>query len=51
MWMQDKCIELRFINHDHDTKFTEAIDQHFHNVDEGIVKRPTKGDGVVVMAQ
>ncbi len=40
MWMEDEGIELRFIIHDHDTKFTEAFDQHFRTVGEGIVKTP-----------
>ncbi len=40
MWMEDEGIELRFIIHDQDTKFTGAFDQHFRNVGEGIVKTP-----------
>ncbi len=40
MWLEDENLELRFLIHDGDTKFTEAFDEHFRNVGEQIVKTP-----------
>ncbi len=40
MWLEDENLELRFLIHDGDTKFTEAFDEHLRNVGERIVKTP-----------
>jgi putative transposase len=40
MWLEDENLDLRFLIHDRDTKFTEAFDEHFRNVGEQIVKTP-----------
>jgi len=40
MWAEEEDIDLRFLIHDRDTKFTEAFDEHFHRVDGGAVRTP-----------
>jgi len=40
MWTEDEGIDVRFLIHDHDTKFTQAFDKHFHRDDGGVVKTP-----------
>ncbi|MCC6581103.1 MAG: transposase [Phycisphaeraceae bacterium] len=47
MWLEDEHLDLRFLIHDRDAKFTEAFDEHFrhlaavsHNKTSGIVKTP-----------
>ncbi|MCC6579552.1 MAG: hypothetical protein IT440_03865 [Phycisphaeraceae bacterium] len=47
MWLEDEHLDLRFLIHDRDTKFTEAFDEHFrhlasarHSKSNGIVKTP-----------
>jgi len=40
MWLEDESLELRFLIHDRNTKFTEAFDEHFRSVGEQIVKTP-----------
>src|SRR5690606_28605750 len=40
MWMEDESIDLRFLIHDRDTKFTGAFDRHFRGAGEEIVKTP-----------
>jgi len=40
MWADDEEIDIRFIIHDRDTKFTEAFDDHFRRDDGGVVKTP-----------
>ena len=40
MWADDEGIDLRFLIHDHDTKFTEAFDEHFRREDGGPVLTP-----------
>ena len=40
MWAEDQGIDLRFLIHDHDTKFTQAFDETFKREDGGIVHTP-----------
>ena len=40
MWAEDEGIDVRFLIHDHDTKFTEAFDNHFAREDGGPVLTP-----------
>jgi len=40
MWAQDEGIDVRFLIHDRDSKFTEAFDEHFRRVDGGAVLTP-----------
>ncbi len=40
MWAEGKGIDLRFLIHDRDTKFTEAFDEHFRRDDGGPVLTP-----------
>ncbi len=40
MWAEDEGIDLRFLIHDRDAKFTEAFDEHFRRNDGGVVKTP-----------
>ena len=40
MWAEDEGIDLRFLIHDRDTKFTVAFDEHFRRDDGGVVKTP-----------
>ncbi len=40
MWAEDEGIDLRFLIHDRDAKFTEAFDEHFRRDDGGVVKTP-----------
>ncbi|MEZ6192089.1 MAG: integrase core domain-containing protein [Phycisphaerales bacterium] len=40
MWLEDENLELRFLIHDRDMKFTEAFDEHFRSVGEQVVKTP-----------
>ncbi len=37
MWAEDEGIDVRFLIHDRDTKFTEAFDEHFRRDDGGPV--------------
>ena len=32
MWLEDEGIDLRFLIHDPDTKFTDAFDEHFNEI-------------------
>ncbi|MEI8197606.1 MAG: integrase core domain-containing protein [Phycisphaerae bacterium] len=38
MWAEDQGIDIRFLIHDHDTKFAEAFDDAFQREDGGVVK-------------
>jgi putative transposase len=40
MWADEQGIDVRFLIHDHDTKFTEAFDGHFAREDGGPVLTP-----------
>ena len=40
MWAGDEGINLRFLIHDRDTKFTAAFDEHFHRDKGGVVLTP-----------
>ncbi len=40
MWAEDEGIDIRFLIHDHDSKFTEAFDEHFRRDDGGPVLTP-----------
>jgi len=40
MWAEDEGIDVRFLIHDRDTKFTEAFDEHFRRHDGGPVRTP-----------
>ncbi|MEI8195775.1 MAG: integrase core domain-containing protein [Phycisphaerae bacterium] len=40
MWAEEQGIDIRFLIHDHDTKFTEAFDEAFQREDGGVVKTP-----------
>jgi len=40
MWAEEEGIDLRFLIHDHDTKFTEAFDEHFRGPKRGPVLTP-----------
>jgi len=40
MWAEDEGIDVRFLIHDRDTKFTEAFDGHFHRPKGGVVLTP-----------
>ncbi|MCK4276012.1 MAG: integrase core domain-containing protein, partial [Phycisphaerae bacterium] len=40
MWAQDEGIDVRFLIHDRDSKFTEAFDEHFRRGDGGAVLTP-----------
>ena len=40
MWAEEEGIDIRFLLHDHDTKFTEAFDAEFNREDGGVVKTP-----------
>jgi len=40
MWAEDEGIDVRFLIHDRDTKFTEAFDEHFRRDDGGPVLTP-----------
>ena len=40
MWADAEGIDIRFLIHDHDTKFTEAFDEHFKRDDGGPVLTP-----------
>jgi putative transposase len=40
MWAEDQGIDIRFLIHDRDTKFTEAFDTAFDRKDGGVVKTP-----------
>lgn len=43
MWAEEQGIDVRFLLHDHDTKFTEAFDEAFKREDGGVVKTPIMG--------
>jgi len=40
MWAEEEGIDVRFLIHDRDTKFTEAFDEHFSRDDGGPVLTP-----------
>jgi len=40
MWAEDECIDIRFLIHDHDGKFTDDFDEYFSRSDGGPVKTP-----------
>ena len=40
MWAEEEGIDIRFLIHDRDTKFTEAFDEHFKRDDGGPVITP-----------
>jgi len=40
MWAEDDGIDVRFLIHDHDAKFTAAFDEHFQREDGGPVLTP-----------
>jgi putative transposase len=40
MWAEDEGIDVRFLIHDRDSKFTEAFDEYFRRPDGGIVLTP-----------
>ncbi len=42
MWAEDEGIDIRFLIHDRDTKFTKAFDEHFRRDDGGIVRTPVQ---------
>jgi len=40
MWAEDEGIDIRFLIHDHDTKFTEGFDEHFKRPKGGAILTP-----------
>jgi putative transposase len=40
IWAEEEGIDIRFLIHDHDTKFTSAFDEHFRRDDGGPVLTP-----------
>lgn len=40
MWAEDEGIDVRFLLHDRDTKFTDGFDEHFRRADGGPVRTP-----------
>jgi len=40
MWAEDEGIDVRFLLHDHDSKFTQGFDEHFRRDDGGPVLTP-----------
>jgi hypothetical protein len=40
MWAEDEGIDIRFLIHDRDTKFTASFDKHFERDDGGAVRTP-----------
>jgi putative transposase len=40
MWAEDEGIDVRFLIHDRDTKFTDAFDEYFSRDDGGVVLTP-----------
>ena len=40
MWAEEEGIDVRFLIHDRDTKFTDAFDEYFCREDGGVVKTP-----------
>ena len=40
MWADEEGIDVRFLIHDRDAKFTEAFDEHFHRDKGGVVLTP-----------
>jgi putative transposase len=40
IWAEEEAIDLRFLVHDHDTKFTKAFDEHFRREDGGPILTP-----------
>jgi putative transposase len=40
MWAEDQGIDIRFLIHDRDAKFSEAFDEHFHGHRRGVVLTP-----------
>lgn len=40
MWAEDEGVDIRFLIHDRDTKFTDAFDEYFRRDDGGTVRTP-----------
>jgi len=40
MWAEDEGIDVRFLLHDRDSKFTDGFDEHFRRADGGLVRTP-----------
>ena len=40
MWAEDQGIDVRFLIHDRDTKFSKAFDEYFKRSDGGVVRTP-----------
>ncbi len=40
MWAEDEGIDIRFLIHDRDTKFSKAFDEHFQRDNGGVIKTP-----------
>lgn len=40
MWAEEQGIEIQYLLHDHDVKFTESFDAAFERDDGGVVKTP-----------
>jgi len=40
MWAEDEGVDVRFLIHDRDTKFSAAFDRHFKRSDGGAVRTP-----------
>ena len=40
MWAEDEGIDIRFLIHDRDSKFTEVFDEYFRHADGGPVRTP-----------
>ena len=40
MWAEDEGIDVRFLIHDRDSKFTQAFDEYFRRADGGAVRTP-----------
>ena len=40
IWAEEEGIDVRFLIHDRDTKFTDAFDEYFRHPDGGAVRTP-----------